>query len=47
MYLFVLFTEGLDEIQVPYGKFSISEENKINDIVTFNSAEIREPRLIS
>ena len=45
-----LYAEGLSEVQVPVGKFTImekTEERVLNDIITLHHAQIIKPRLVS
>ncbi|XP_054008209.1 uncharacterized protein LOC128892111 [Hylaeus anthracinus] len=49
MYTFKVL-QGLSELQVPVGKFTLvqdDEERVINDTITLNSAQLIEPRLVS
>lgn len=48
--MLLIFAEGLSEVQVPVGKFTIvqdEEERVMNDTITVNYAQMIEPRLIS
>lgn len=48
--MYIYFAEGLSEVQVPVGKFTIVEtegEHVMNDTITLNYAQIMEPRNIA
>lgn len=52
--LYVIFTDGREEVQVPFGKFSLSDDESISqpdigtdtDTFLLNYAQMKELRLI-